>query len=50
MNVCSWHRTPPVLVLQTVECALQLLSVLAVQVDQQVALGGVLLEGGAGVT
>lgn len=40
----------PVLVLQAVEGALQLFSVLAVQVGQQVAVGGVLLEGGAGVT
>lgn len=40
----------PVLVLQALEGALQLFSVLAVQVGQQVAVGGVLLEGGAGVT
>lgn len=40
----------PVLVLQAVEGALQLFSVLAVQVGQQVAVGGVLLEGRAGVT
>ncbi len=40
----------PVLILQALEGALQLFSVLAVQVGQQVAVGGVLLEGGAGVT